>query len=81
MRRLGAYSIGRVAVADMGNDYIIARSNRPIYAYIKSRNEILKYNDPTFGMALLIFHGENGVIALGENELKNYDCEIIDLIK
>lgn len=62
-------------------NYAICKSNQPVYAYIKSRNEIVKYSDPAFGMALLIFHGEDGVTALAESEISNYGCEIVDLTK
>ena len=50
-------------------------------AYIKPKNKIVIYNDFAFGLLLYLSYEETDIVFIREEEIKQYDCEVVDLRK
>lgn len=64
----------------MNKDLYLGEKGKTI-AYIKPKNKIVIYNDFAFGLSLYLTYEDNEIVFISEEEIENYNCEVVDLTK
>jgi hypothetical protein len=64
----------------MNKDLYLGEKGKTI-AYVKPKNKIVIYNDFAFGLSLYCTYEDDEIVFISEEEIENYNCEVVDLTK